>query len=152
MNKEKLIKYGIIALAAFLLLRKLTANKKGGFLGGLISGEPAKSELTELIESDQSGTIQGAATISGAEASNIANRIKGAWGVFGDDEETIYSCFRQIRTLADLLLVVEKYGYYQPNALITPEDLPTSLRGRLSKKELAKVNKILSDAKIDYTF
>ena len=155
MNKETLIKYGIIAVVALVLVNKLTKKSGGG--GGLFGGlfgknEPAKSELTELIESDQSGQIQGAATISKMEAEAIANRIKNAWGTINDDEEAIYSAFRQLRTLSDLLLVIEKYGYYQANALVTAEDLPTSLRARLSKKELATVNNILKERKIDYAF
>ena len=148
MNKEDLIKYGIIALVAFFVIKKLT-SKGGGLFG---KSEPAKSELTTLIESDTSGQIQGAATITATEAGNIANRIKSAWGTINDDEEAIYSAFRSIRTLADLLLVIEKYGYYQANALVTAEDLPTSLRSRLSKNELKKVNNILAERKIDYAF
>jgi len=148
MDEKKFLKYAIIAAGVFLLYMYMKKRTKGG----IFHTEPAKSELTELIEADQSGTIQGTATISGTQAANIANRIKGAWGVFNDDEEAIFSALQELRTLSDLLLVVEKYGYYQPNALLQSEDLATSLRTRLSKKELDKVNKILSDRKIDYAF
>ena len=148
MEKEKIIKYAAIAAGLLLLYMYIKKRQRGG----IFAAAPANSELTELIESDQSGVIQGAATISATQAANIANRIKGAWGIFNDDEEAIFAAMQELRTLADLLLVSEKYGYYQPNALVQAEDLATSLRTRLNKKELEKVNKILSDRKIDYTF
>lgn len=147
---KKILIYAAVGMAFLYLLAKLKGSKKTLFAG--LQAEPEKSELTELIESDQSGQIQGAATISNTEAANIANQIKAAWGVFNDDEEAIYNAFMRIRTLADLLLVVEKYGYYQPNKLVKAEDLAYSLRSRLSKSELKKVNDILADRRIDYAF
>lgn len=147
---KKILIYAGIAMACIYLISRLKGQKKS-LLAGLQT-EPEKSELTELIESDQSGQIQGAATISSAEAASIAQQIKNAWGVFNDDEDAVYSAFQRIRTLADLLLVSEKYGYYQPNLLVKSEDLATSLRSRLSKNELAKVNTILAERRIDYAF
>ena len=147
---KKILVYAAVGMVALYLILRLKISKKTLFAG--LQTEPEKSELTELIESDQSGQIQGAATISNVEATSIAQQIKNAWGVLNDDEEAIYTAFRRIRTLADLLLVVEKYGYYQANLLVKPEDLATSLRSRLSKNELQTVNEILAERRIDYVF
>lgn len=147
-NKMAIIKWALIAAAAYILYRQLT-KKKGG---GLLNREPQTSELTELLEQDESGKIQGTATITPTKAANMANRIKGAWGLWNDDEEAIYQVFQEMRSLADLLLVTEKYGYYQPNILEASEDLAASLRKRLSKKELSKVNEILKERGVNYAF
>lgn len=147
---KKILIYTAVGMVALYLIMRLKNSKKTLFAE--LQREPEKSELTELIDSDQSGQIQGAATISNAEATSIAQQIKGAWGVLNDDEEAIYTAFRRIRTLADLLLVTEKYGYYKPNALLKSEDLAYSLRSRLSKSELQKVNEILAERRIDYAF
>lgn len=138
-------KYVLLALAAYLLYKKL---KKTNLFGG----NKSQSEITRMLEEDESLQVQGTATLSEHDAAKVAETIKNAWGVFNDDEEAIYSAFRRIRNLADLLLVIEKYGYYQSNALNTAEDLPTSLQKRLSRTEREKVNKILSERGIDYAF
>ncbi|MBP5400751.1 MAG: hypothetical protein J6Y35_03890 [Bacteroidales bacterium] len=138
-------KYVLLALAAYLIYKKL---KKTNLFGV----NKSQSEITRMLEEDESLQVQGTATLSEHDAAKVAETIKNAWGVFNDDEEAIYSAFRRIRNLADLLLVIEKYGYYQSNALNAAEDLPTSLQKRLSRTEREKVNKILSERGIDYAF
>lgn len=145
-DTKQLIIYAAIAVGVYLIYKKLT--KKGG---GLFGSDKAQSEIGKLIEEDKSGQIQGAATISGIEASSIASTIKGAWGL-NDDEEAIYSAFRRIHSMADLLLVMEKYGYYQANLLSAEEDLETSIKNRMSRKERGKINEILKQSGIDYAF
>lgn len=138
-------KYVLLALAAYLLYKKL---KKTNLFGG----NKSQSDIARMLEEDESLQVQGTATLSEHDAAKVAETIKNAWGVFNDDEEAIYSAFRRIRNLADLLLVIEKYGYYQSNALNAAEDLPTSLQKRLSRTEREKLNKILSERGIDYAF
>lgn len=149
MDKEKMIQYVVLAAAGLLIYIYIRKNF-GGIFGK--SGKEAKTEITELLEADTSEQVQGKASISSVQASQYAARIKGAWGVFNDDEEAIYSVIGQMHNLADLFLVIEKYGYYQPNALSAKEDLPTSLTKRLSGKELEKVNSMLAERGINYAF
>lgn len=149
MDNKKIIQYVALAAAGLLIYIYIRKNF-GGIFGK--SGKEAKTEITELLEADTSEQVQGKASISTVQASQYAARIKGAWGVFNDDEEAIYSVIGQLHNLADLFLVIEKYGYYQPNALSTKEDLPTSLTKRLSARELEKVNSMLTERGINYAF
>lgn len=149
MDNKKIIQYVALAAAGLLIYIYIKKNF-GGIFGK--SGKEAKTEITELLEADTSEQVQGKASISSVQASQYAARIKGAWGVFNDDEEAIYSVIGQLHNLADLFLVIEKYGYYQPNALSAKEDLPTSLTKRLSGKELEKVNSMLTERGINYAF
>lgn len=149
MDEKKIIQYVALAAAGLLIYIYIRKNF-GGIFGK--SGKEAKTEITELLEADTSEQVQGKASISTVQASQYAARIKGAWGVFNDDEEAIYSVIGQLHNLADLFLVIEKYGYYQPNALSAKEDLPTSLTKRLSAKELEKVNEMLAERGINYAF
>lgn len=144
LNNKTLVKYALFAVAGYLLYK--------WFKNNLFDGKKAQTEITQLLEADTSEQVQGKATITSAQASQLAAKIRGAWGVFNDDEEAVYSVFAQLHNLADLFLVIEKYGYYQPNALLPKEDLPTSITSRLNSREIEKVNTILSERGISYAF
>lgn len=144
LENKTLIKYAVLAVAGYLLYSYV----KNNFFGS----KEARTEITALLEADTSDQVQRKATITEAQASQYATRIKSAWGVFNDDEESIYGVFAQLHNLADLFLVIEKYGYYQPNVLLKKEDLPTSLTSRLNAKEIEKINKMLSERGINYAF
>lgn len=146
-----IIKWAIVGIAVYILYKKVFGDKRNSGLFGL-GGKEETSELTTLLESDTSGEIQGAATISSFDANSIASSIKNAWGILNDDEDAVYAAFMRLRSLADLLLVAEKYGYYQPNALSAKEDLATSIRKRMSNKEREKINTILKERGINYAF
>lgn len=143
LDNKTLIKYAVLAVAGYLLYKYLKNN--------LFKGNEARTEISKLLEADTSEQVKGKATITEVQASQYAARIKSAWGIFNDDEEAIYSVIAQLHNLADLFLVIEKYGYYQPNALLKKEDLPTSM-ARLNAKEIEKVNKMLSERGINYAF
>lgn len=145
--KSPIFKYVVLAVAGFAVY-KLMKN----FFGDKLTPQKAETEISELLAADTSQQVQGTATISSVEASQIATRIKNAWGVMNDDEEAVYTAFRKLHNLADLFLIIEKYGYYQPNILIQKEDLPTSITKRLTSKEVEKINKILSERGINYAF
>lgn len=133
---------------AFLVLRKKL--KAWGLIGD--GGKKAQSEIAQMLAEDESVQVIAAATITEVEADRIAKDIRNAWGVLNDDEEAVYSSLQKLHTLADLLLVIEKYGFYQPNILIQAEDLPTSIQSRMSKKERAKCNEILKAKGINFEF
>lgn len=134
-------------VVAFLVLRKKLND--WGLFG---TGKKAQSEIAQLLAEDESQQVMEAATITGVEADRIATNIKNAWGILNDDEEAVYASLQKLHTLADLLLVIEKYGYYQPNILIQGEDLVTSIQARMSKKERAKCNEILKTKGINFEF
>lgn len=134
-------------VVAFLVLRKKLND--WGLFG---TGKKAQSEIAQLLAEDESQQVIEAATITGVEADRIATNIKNAWGILNDDEEAVYASLQKLHTLADLLLVIEKYGFYQPNILIQAEDLPTSIQTRMSKKERAKCNEILKTKGINFEF
>lgn len=134
-------------VVAFLVLRKKLND--WGLFG---TGKKAQSEIAQLLAEDESQQVMEAATITGVEADRIATNIKNAWGILNDDEEAVFSSLQKLHTLADLLLVIEKYGFFQPNILIQAEDLPTSIQTRMSKKERAKCNEILKTKGINFEF
>lgn len=134
-------------VVAFLVLRKKLND--WGLFG---TGKKAQSEIAQLLAEDESQQVMEAATITGVEADRIATNIKNAWGILNDDEEAVYASLQKLHTLADLLLVIEKYGYYQPNILVQAEDLPTSIQSRMGKKERAKCNEILKTKGINFEF
>jgi len=143
-----------IALIAALVVAGIVVAKKLKQWGLIGKGNKKanESELYQLLEDDTAAEVQGRATITKTEAVKYASQIKNAWGVLNDDEEAIYTVFNRVRNLADILLIIDAYGIYRPNAFVTGADLVTDLRKRLGKNELKKINDIISSKGINYQF
>lgn len=85
-------------------------------------------------------------SLSEVELRAIAASIKNSWGWLNDDEDKIYNAFGRLGNLNDLKLVMTYYGTYKGEAL---ED---SISNRLNAKEINKVNQILSQKGINFSF
>lgn len=80
------------------------------------------------------------ATLNYNQINNIANQIKGAWGILNDDEEAIYNAFSKLNNQKDFEYLVKVYEY----GTIFKENLFESITKRMNAKERAKINNILS--------
>ena len=152
-NTVKIVVYVAGGVMLFLVARKYL--KKWGLIEDKDKQRQEKereqSELYNLLAADESAQVQGQATITKTEARKYANQIKAAWGVLNDDEEAIYNVFNRVRNLADILYIIDEYGIYKPNALVTGRDLVSDLRARLSAAEIKKINEIITSKGINYT-
>lgn len=85
-------------------------------------------------------------TLSNVQIAALAQKIAGAWGgLLNDNEEAVYSAFRSINNMDDLILLMRAYSYKN-------ENLATSITKRMSNKEVEKINTILSGKGINFRF
>ena len=83
-------------------------------------------------------------TLSNVQIAALAQKIAGAWGLLNDNEEAVYSAFRCLNNMDDLILLMRAYSYKN-------ENLVTSIT-RMSNKEVEKINAILSGKGINFRF
>lgn len=107
-------------------------------------------------------------TYSQSQYVSYSNKIVVALDSCGSDTKAVYNVFEAMKNQADILSLIVAFGvkYYQPCAASSPisyarylvddktfgGNLSTWLSYDLSESELAKINKILSDKKINYNF
>lgn len=142
MNTETLIKYGFYAaagVAVYFILKRIGVFQSRLERAGNVNIADTFT-YKDLLEQKQS------ATLSEAELRAIAASIKNSWGWLNDDEDKIYNAFGRLGNLNDLKLVMNYYGTYKGEAL---ED---SISKRMSAKEVNKVNQILSQRGINFSF
>lgn len=121
---------------------------EGTYYDYVATGNPGTVNTSASTATTTTGAANSgpAPTISEATAKNLANKIKNAWGVFNDDEDAVYSALQQLKTIADLNLVILKYGIYKD------EDLPQAIQSRMNNSEIAKCNTILASRGINFSF
>lgn len=128
-----LIVAGILLIWLVWRLIKNTVSKTGIALetGAALAGEIASG-----------GTL----SYSNSEYNSMASRIYAAVKGPGTDEETIYAQFNKLKTKADLLKLIAAFG--------TKDEMTLSewLADDLNNSEINKVNEILANAGIDYSF
>lgn len=84
-----------------------------------------------------------------------ANKIGAAMDGFGTDEDAIYDVFRLMKNDADVLKLIEAYGTRTFPGMFMGETsftLSSALQDELNRSELNKLNGILRNAGISYTF
>lgn len=110
-----------------------------------------KNDITnELNKPETQAAILQNATISKARALQLADQIKGAWGVVNDDEKAVYNAFEQLENDADVYLLMSVYSFNPFGSKM--ENLQTSITSRMSNAERRKINDILISKGIDITF
>ena len=120
-------------LLTFLLLKGISMVKNKILEGKLV--DRANAEIKD-----------GDVTLTPSELSNMADRLHAAMAGLGTDEEAIYAVFRLLRTRSDLMALVKAFGIRKG------ESLSQWLTGDLSRKEIEKVNAILVNNRINYSF
>lgn len=143
-------------------LKKIDVQKIALILGGVIvcyylfsvlkrQIATQKNDLqNELDKPATQAAILANATISRQRAIQLADQIKGAWGVLNDDEKAVYNAFEQLENDADVFLLMSVY-FFNPLGSKT-ENLQTSITTRMSNNERRKINDILKSKGIDITF
>lgn len=88
----------------------------------------------------------GSLSYSTSEYNSMAARIYAAVKGPGTDEDTIYAQFNKLKTKADLLRLIAAFG--------TKDEMTLSewLADDLNNSEINKVNNILANSGIDYSF
>lgn len=88
---------------------------------------------------------------------SLAVRLQNAFGLT-DDEETIYDVFRQMRTDADVKQLILAFGApriipnWHSGAFAKRRTLIEVIQLHLTRKEIVKINEILSQRNINYRF
>ena len=143
MDTEKILKYGFYAaagVAIYFILRKLGVFQSKLERAGNVNIADTFTYQDLLAQKNN-------ATLTEAELRSIAASIKNSWGWLNDDEEKIYNAFSRLGNLDDLKLVMTYYGTYKGG-----EALEDSISSRMSAREIAKVNEILAQKGINFSF
>lgn len=146
MNIEKLL--GNINLKNSIGIAVLIFGVVGGiFLYKRLKRKQKEDEnsVETIFENVNENRLVESATLSKEQIALLVNKIKNAWGYLNDDEEAIFSAFRQLGNKYDLALLIKMY-YYKG------EDLATALQNRLSVSEIEEINDILASKGIDVRF
>lgn len=85
-------------------------------------------------------------TLSNATFNMLANKLYTAMKGIGTDEDTVYSVFGQLNNTADMLKLIAVFGTRDG------ETLDQWIRGDLASWEIAKLNRLLSNKGIAYSF
>ena len=132
----------IIVLAIFFL-----RNEIKSLFNKLSNNSQSKDELNEYTE--QTGQRQ---TLTDTSLRSLANRIEQAsyddnwlFGL-GTNEDKIYNAFNELNNTADLLRLKVLYGTRHNRTL------DETITSELSNGERKKLNTILTNKGIDYTF
>ena len=136
----------------------------------------AKSELKEVLkESSQAeNELQNLAqqgirpTITQTQAEAIILSLVESMNDCGTDEDAIYNQFKKLNNIADVNLLIARWGvrYYRPCAASSPISyskylfnskafgggISEWLNYDLSQSEIKKINKLLSDKNINFQF
>lgn len=135
---------GIFLVIVIVLIAVFWKSIKA-FFTGLAGKAEDNAELANHIA--QTGE---SVNLSASELSTMVNQLYTAMKGPGTDEETIYAVFKKCKNKADVLKLIAKFGTKDD------KDLPTWIRSELSDtwpfKDLTKLNNILSDKGIDYSF
>lgn len=145
MNKntiDLLIKLGVfggVAVVAWLILRRL----------GLTQTRLEREGNTNIAETFTKIDVENQkqrATLTEGELRATAAKIKNAWGFFNDDEEAVYNAFNRLNNYDDLMLLIRYYGINKNKGL---ED---DITGKMSEREVQKINDILAKKNINFNF
>lgn len=69
-----------------------------------------------------------------------------------EDEETVYNVFRKMKTMGDINKLIDAFGDHRQMLTLSWITLPQAISTYMSKSEIKKLNGIISDNGIDYTF
>lgn len=143
LDKKQLIKYGVIALIAIIILVTLIVliNKFGKGIGNkLTEKQQERLNQYEIDEDDLS--------VSPSEIQNLVTKLHSAFGVYGaaTDEDSVYKVFETLDSRSDILALVNAFGVHKNHTL------NEWMNKELSLEELDHVQQILSAKGIVYTF
>ncbi len=148
-----IVAIGTIAIVYFTarsVIKGLKAKKNEKDAKGLTT-----ASTDEMSKLKKAGIIP---TITNVQAEAIATQIQTAVNWNTTNEESIYRAFRSLKNEADLYLLIKVYGirkyidyglFYYP---VYQYNLQQAISEDMDTNEIAKINKILSDKKINFKF
>lgn len=131
---------GIFLVIVIVLLVVFWSRIKGLFQS-LVNKGGLNADLDEHITS--TGETP---TLSGVQFNLLANKLYNAMKGVGTDENTVYSCFNQLRNTADMLKLIAVFGTKDG------ETLDQWIRGDLNSWEINRLNTNLANKGIAYAF
>lgn len=130
-----------VAILVVIVLLVVFWNKIKGLFEAITNKGALNSELQEhMQETGESPTL------SNAVFNLLANKLYTAMKGIGTDENTIYGVFNQMNNTADLYKLVAVFGTRDG------ETLDQWIRGDMSNREIKKINQILTNKGIAYSF
>ena len=116
-------------------------SKIKGFFESLVNRSAMSNELQEHIKETGESL-----TLSNATFKMLANKLYTAMKGIGTDEDTVFAVFGQLSNTADMLKLVAVFGTRDG------ETLDQWIRGDLGYFEINKLNRLLSNKGIAYSF
>lgn len=144
-DNPKKILFIVITIVIIIVVLWIFWGKIKSLFSRIGNKVQASAELTDYMT--QTGEF---VTLSDGEFGNLANKLEQAFygNLFGwgTDEQAVYNVFNSMRNGADVRKLVSVYG--------TRHDmtLNQAMVSELSNRELSKVNNILSNKGINYSF
>ena len=144
-----------VGIAAYLMFKKsgslLSSVKK--FTGQATTEDINKSTTEDIKTLNKQGVKP---TYYASQYVQFADKLYNAMITSnpfqGTDEDAIYSVMRLMKNDVDINMLVKSFGTRRMEFSLKGGGLAAFLEDDLDKKELATVNKILSDNKINYRF
>ena len=135
----------VIAIVVIIVVVALLLYFFWGKIKGLFNSLTGKVQANAELSEHQAQTGE-QLTLSSAEYSRLAEKLYKAVKGLGTDENSVYTVFNALGNKADLLKLIAVFG--------TKDDMTLAewLYDDLNARELAKVNTILANKGIDYTF
>lgn len=132
----------IIAIVAVLAIGTWAVLKFTS-LGKKMDERIVEEKLGKALDSE---IAKEAVTLTPADAELYAQRLYTAMKGMGTDEDAIYSVFLNLKTKGDVLYLIQVFGVKDHETLVQ------WITSELNSKERAKLNSILANKNIDYTF
>lgn len=131
----------VIIIVVLVVLLAVFWNKIKQLINGLTGKVQANAELNQYqAESGES------LTLSNADYNRLADKLYKAVKGVGTDETAIYAVFNALTNKADLLKLIAVFGTKDDMTLVQ------WLYDDLNSREIGKVNSILANKGIDYSF
>ena len=144
-----------VGVVAYLMFKKsgsfFSSIKK--FLGKQTAEDIEKSTTNDIKELNKKGvkpTYYASQYVQFADT--LYNAMITSNPFQGTDEEAIYSVMRSMKNDVDINMLVKAFGTRRMEFSLKGGGLAAFLQDDLDTKEMATVNKILSDNKINYRF
>lgn len=126
----------VLAIGTWAVLKFTSLGKK-------MDERIAEEKLGKTLDSE---IAKEAVTLTPADAELYAQRLYTAMKGMGTDEDAIYSVFLNLKTKGDVLYLIQVFGVKDHETLVQ------WITSELNSKERTKLNSILANKNIDYTF
>lgn len=153
-QKKGITLVGGLLIAAGVVYAVYRIQKKTETRNSLEQAQAAGSELDKLLRTGKTKV-----SYNGSQFEGFSDTLRQAFNGCGTDELAIYRVFEQMRTYGDVLQLIATYGARKYDGCNWEGDftdkeysLTRALADEMDNTERAKINQILKDNGIVYTF